>query len=643
MQYGGSMRAGAVGVVCLTAVMMSGSTGLARSAAPATAALAHSAPSWATGARALHAAPAKQGVAVRVYLAPHGGTAALNAAIRAVSTPGSASYRHFLTPAQYRSRFAPTAKTVASVESWLRGAGMRVTGVAAGNRYVKAAGTAASAEQAFRVKLAMYQRGAHVVRAPTRDARVPKGLKPAVLGVTGLDDAPHIMRHADLAPPPGFVNGRPCSLFYGQVQGNLQADFTTPLPKFKGSFRPYAHCGYTPIEFRSAYGTGDTGLTGKGATVAITDAFAAPTIRFDANHYATTHGDPAFTQSTLTQSMPSKPFRNVNLCGGNGWFGEETLDVEAVHAMATGAHVMFYAARSCTDTDFLESLQRIVDDNKASIVTNSWGDLDQNTTSGTVVAYEQIFKQGAMQGIGFMFSSGDDGDELLASGRVQTDFPTSDPWVTAVGGTSTAIGAGGELLWQTGWGTNKYNLSDNGKGWVPAFTPPFLYGSGGGFSTLFNRPAYQDGVVHEAAPGRAVPDVALDGDPTTGMLVGETQVFPNGTRYGEYRIGGTSLSSPLFAGVQALAAQAAGGRLGFANPTIYALAQAVPGAFKDVVHHAGANVRSDYVNGFNPKDGILYSVRTFDQDSSLVTKKGWDDVTGIGTPTGIYPQAFADS
>jgi hypothetical protein len=69
----------------------------------------------------------------------------------------------------------------------------------------------------------------------------------------------------------------------------------------------------------------------------------------------------------------------------------------------------------------------------------------------------------------------------------------------------------------------------------------------------------------------------------------------------------------------------------------------VPAAFKDVVHHAGANVRSDYVNGFNPKDGILYSIRTFDHDTSLVTKKGWDDVTGIGTPTGVYPQAFADS
>ena len=643
MRYGRSMRAGVAGIVCLAAVTVSGSTGLARSAAPATARLAHSAPSWTAGARALRAAPASQRLAVRVYLAPRGGTAALNAAIRSVSTPGSASYRHFLSPAQYRAHYAPTAATIASVESWLRSAGMRVTGVGPSNRYVTATGTAASAQRAFRVKLAMFQHGAHVVRAPVGDARVPNGLKPAVLGVTGLDTAPHIMRHADLGPPPAFVNGRPCSLFYGQVLADRQADFTTPLPKFRGSFRPYAHCGYTPLEFRTAYGVSDSGLTGKGATVAITDAFAAPTIRFDANKYATRHGDPAFTQSSFTQSIPSKPFRNVNLCGGNGWFGEETLDVEAVHAMATGAHVMYYAARSCTDTDFLESLQRIVDDNKASIVTNSWGDLDQNTTSGIIAAYEQIFKQGAMQGIGFMFSSGDDGDELLASGRVQTDFPTSDPWVTAVGGTSTAIGAGGELLWQTGWGTQKYDLSANGKSWVPSFTPPFLYGSGGGFSTLFNRPAYQDGVVHEAAPGRAVPDVSLDGDPTTGMLVGETQAFPNGVRYGEYRIGGTSLSSPLFAGVQALAAQAAGSRLGFANPTIYAIARETPGAFKDVVHHGGGNVRSDYVNGVNPKDGILYSVRSFDQDTSLHTKKGWDDVTGIGTPTGIYPQVFADS
>ena len=145
MRYGRSMRAGVAGIVFLATVTVSGSTGLARSTAPATARLAHSAPSWAAGARALRAAPASQRLGVRVYLAPRGGTAALNAAIRAVSTPGSPSYRHFLTPAQYGARFAPTAATIASVGSWLRGAGMRVTGLGPSSRYVTATGTAASA------------------------------------------------------------------------------------------------------------------------------------------------------------------------------------------------------------------------------------------------------------------------------------------------------------------------------------------------------------------------------------------------------------------------------------------------------------------------------------------------------------------
>ena len=94
-------------------------------------------------------------------------------------------------------------------------------------------------------------------------------------------------------------------------------------------------------------------------------------------------------------------------------------------------------------------------------------------------------------------------------------------------------------------------------------------------SSVFAEPFYQRGVVpNGVAHGRrALPDIALDGDPQTGMLVGETQTFPDGSvRYGEYRIGGTSLSSPLYAGLEALADQAAGRPHGFANPAIYALA-----------------------------------------------------------------------
>jgi subtilase family serine protease len=117
------------------------------------------------------------------------------------------------------------------------------------------------------------------------------------------------------------------------------------------------------------------------------------------------------------------------------------------------------------------------------------------------------------------------------------------------------------------------------------------------------------------------------------MRVGETQTFPDGTvAYGEYRIGGTSLASPLFAGMTALTLQHAGGGLGLLNPTIYG--QYGRGTFKDIKGQPkdAGNVRADYVNGVDPADGIVYSVRTFKQDSSLAVKPGWDDVTGIGAP-----------
>ena len=252
-----------------------------------------------------------------------------------------------------------------------------------------------------------------------------------------------------------------------------------------------------------------------------------------------------------------------------------------------------------------------------------------------------------MQGIGFMFSSGDDGDELEKWPRTSTrTIPTSDPWVTAVGGTRIAIGMPVAAPWQTGWGTQKWDAVGQRQGMGPvvhAAVPVRL-----GWRLLRRSSTgrrTRTASCNEATPGRAVPDMALDGDPDDGDAGRRDPGVPATAvvGYGEYRIGGTSLSSPLFAGVQALAAQAAGGRLGFANPTIYAIARDKPGAFGTSCTHGGGNIRSDYVNGVNPSDGIVYSARSFDQDTSLRTKKGWDDVTGVGTPTAIYPQVFADS
>jgi subtilase family serine protease len=134
----------------------------------------------------------------------------------------------------------------------------------------------------------------------------------------------------------------------------------------------------------------------------------------------------------------------------------------------------------------------------------------------------------------------------------------------------------------------------------------------------------------------------MDADPTTGMLVGETQQFPSGIAYGEYRIGGTSLASPLMAGMQALTQQRAGARMGFINPALYQAAKKRPGQFLDVTGPGpdAGNVRADYVNSVDPSGGIVYSVRTFNQDSSLTVTPGWDDVTGIGAPSPKYINAF---
>ena len=185
-------------------------------------------------------------------------------------------------------------------------------------------------------------------------------------------------------------------------------------------------------------------------------------------------------------------------------------------------------------------------------------------------------------------------------------------------------------MFQTGWGTQRYNLNATSTRWDFL---AFLYGAGGGSSALFNQPAYQHGVVPASfGDVRAVPDVGLDADPTTGMLIGQTQTFPEGVRYGEFRTGGTSLASPLFAGMTALPLQHAGGGLGFLNPTIYG--QSGKGTFTDVkgAPKDAGNVRVDYVNGTNKAGGLRYTVRTFNQDSSLKITRGWDDVTGIGSP-----------
>lgn len=613
----------AIGVAAIV-LGAAGSLGSAH-AASGRQAIPNTRPGWLGHAKNLGHASGGASVSARVYLTPNGGMAKLAQVARAVSTPGNAQYRHFLKPSQYFQRFGTTDSTVSAVKSWLTGAGLRVTGVEQHNRYVEVSGSVAAAESAFGVTINRYQHNGLTVQAPTGVLSAPAAVASSVLTVLGVDTTPMVVKPSTQKPPPpepGFRNAGPCSTYYGEKMA-------TALPPFDGQTLPYAPCGYTGTQFRSAY-EGTTSLDGTGVTVAITDAYASPNLASDAATYASRNGDRAYAPGQFSEFV-AKPFTRVNdgrrQCGASGWYGEQSLDVEAVHAMAQGARIRYYGAASCYDADFLDTFARVNDDDAAQIVTNSWGSTELGTRATTIAAYEQAFLQGAVEGITYMFSSGDNGDESLFTGAVQPDYPVSDPYATGVGGTTTAINSAGSIAWETGWGTEKYSLSSDGTSWDPL---GFLYGSGGGQSLIFGQPSYQAGIT--PAGSRGVPDVAMDADVTTGMLIGETQTFPEGAHYDQYRIGGTSLASPLFAGMTALAFQHAGGGVGLLNPTIYDNAHT--GVFTDV-NGPGldpGNVRVDYANGLDSSGGLLYSVRTFDQDTSLDVTPGWDDATGLGTP-----------
>jgi len=612
-------------------------------AAPSTASvpIASTLPQWlpkpAAGARSRVAVPkadAKQRLAIRVYLAPKGGQAALEQAAAAVSDPSSSSYGQFLSAPQFQATYEPTSASAKSVTKWLKSKHLKVTGTGANRRWVGASGTVAQLDKAFDVSLSSLTHDGQKVVAPTTAAQVPASLASSVLTVSGLDTSVARKTHEAkpaVTPPDAFQNARPCSVYYGQVAAKYADDYSTALPKFNGQTLPYAPCGYTGPQLRSAY-TPDTTLSGKGVTVAITDAYAWQLIASDAEKYATQHGDGHYKAGQLTQVLP-KTFTDQDACDPSGWSGEETLDVEAVHALAPAANIRYYASPSCNDDDFADTLAKVVDEDIAKVVTNSWGGPEEAETSDLVVAYNQVFLQGALQGTTFLFSSGDDGDNLASTGIKQASSPASNPNVTAVGGTSTGIDASGKRIFDTGWGTVKDNLSKDGKSWSSV---GFTSGAGGGFSSLFNRPAYQKGVVPSSAPaGRAFPDIAMDADPNTGFLVGQTQTFPDYVHYGEYRIGGTSLASPLAAAMLALTIEHNGGRpFGALNPRLYA----TKGVADDVVKQPTrlGVVRADYTDPTDSSSPVVYSVREFGRDSSLWTDKGWDPVTGIGVPNAKF-------
>ncbi len=641
----------------LAAATGAGTAAVARPAGPRVP-IRGTRPGWAVASRRVAARAAVTGsVRARVDLAG-GDPAGLAAYATAVSDPRSGDYRHYLTAAQVRHRYGPTAGEVAAVRHWLTSAGLQITAVTP--QYVAVSGPALAAQHAFAVRFGTFTGpDGQAARAPEQAASVPAYVGHAVLTVTGLDTASAKMAPAKLpGPPKAVVAAGPCSAYFGQK-------IARNLPEAYRRHVPWTVCGYTPRQLRAAYGVTKSSLTGRGVRVAIVDAYASPTMPGDANRYARAVGEQPLRPRQYRQILPGS-FDDAASCGGSTWLQEESLDIEAVHAMAPEAGIVYVAGSDCSDAALLDALAKVVNGRLADVVSAPWTEVENQTTPASMAAYNQVFEEGAAEGIGFSFASGDCGYEDPAnacgagdnSNRPQVDFPASSPWVTAVGGTSLAIVRNNAYKWETGWGDYVTALNHKGTAWTPA--PPgthpgsFLYGSGGGTSTAFTQPSYQAGVVPRslstrlpsgktaAVPMREVPDVAADADPQTGFRYGETDALRSGrTRFLLGSAGGTSLAVELFAGLEADAAQSSGRHtLGFANPLIYRLAGT--SALHDVTGRPrGSDARiavtvNNYTDSVTATGPVYTTLRTFGLDGGgtalLRAAAGYDPVTGLGSP-----------
>ncbi len=602
---------------------------------------------------------------------------------QAVSTPGSVSYGHYLTPAQWESRFSPTTASVNDVKSFLTGNGFTVGQVSSDRMAVEASGTAAQVQRAFGTSLSYHRVQGDTLLLADKDLSIPSDIADVVGGVSGVSDtvarpdntlgAPHGRPAA--APgyqqPAGFRVAPPCGAYYNQK-------LDTALPPFPGypADPPWAVCGYTGPQLRSAYNVSGS-PAGSGVTVAIVDAYASPTLFSDAHEFAALNDPANPLRSSQFSELLAKKFNDggPNQCGASGWFGEQTLDVEAVHDMAPGANILFAGAKNCNNGPLYGTVRKIVDGHLADVISDSWGDDggDVLDTAADRQSMDNILVMAAATGVSVLFSSGDDGDEYTTIGQVAADYPPSSPWATAVGGTTLEIGASGQRTGEYGWSTarsfycNAAEVAAQGctsaqlGTWLP-IDETLDGGSGGGTSVVYPEPFYQYGVVpaslserNGSQPMRVEPDISLEADPATGMLVGETQQFPDGTYYDQYRIGGTSVASPLLAGVVARADAARGFSLGFLNPELYSL-YGQPGPLDDIVATHQDQSRADYANSIDNSDGILYSTRIIDYQGeeeycdannvcttrgvALSATPGFDSMTGLGSPGSSFIQAL---
>ena len=407
----------------------------------------------------------------------------------------------------FAQQFGADPADIQEVKKFASSHGLTVVQESPARRTVVLAGTVAQFNRAFGVDLERFEHEGGSYRGRTGPIHLPDELHGKVEGVFGLDDRPQARPH-----------------FRSRLQGNVHWRATST--------------SFTPTQMASLYNY--VAGTGQGECIGIIELGGGyrPT---DLKTYFSGLGVPLPKVSAVSVDHG----KNHPTGDSNGPDGEVMLDIEVAGAIAPAAQIAVYFAPN-TDQGFLDAVTTAIHDtiNKPSVISISWGGPESSWTQQSLNAFDQAFQAAAAMGITVCVAAGDNGSSDGATGD-NVDFPASDPYVLACGGTSVQA-SGNSITSETVW-------NDGAQGGA----------TGGGISTFFALPPYQEGLSAALTAGgttplthRGVPDVAGDADENTGY---DVRVDGSDTV-----IGGTSAVAPLWAGLITRINSANGKSVGYA-------------------------------------------------------------------------------
>ena len=502
--------------------------------------------------------------------------------------PFSPDYHHFLTPSQFSQLYSPDPSETSQLISYFSSKGLYAS-VESSNPYIiRATGPSSSVSKAFNIQMQTYEYQGSSFYSPAGAPQLPSKFSNIQM-VYGLDSY--------------SSSNIPKALPFYRTLGPVPAVPTS------GNF-----VYYSPSEIKQMYNLSslaNQGFDGSGISIAIVDAYGDPYIQQELDNFSGTFHLPSTTVNVICVDGPCTYSEGIT----QGWNTEIALDVEWAHSLAPGARINLYIGSNSSQPLF-DAVVKAVQDGTNSIISMSWGSPENsfgetsafNTIVGASYPWlDQVFQQAAAEGITAFSSTGDWGAYDQGLGETSpyggTNYPSTDPFVTAVGGTSLYMNtSSGYIQYPFSNATGSYG-SETAWSWNNAYG----WATGGGYSTFFNRPSWQNGLgILDSMSSRGVPDVSWVADVQTGVIVG-TYNQTSGSDIFQV-VGGTSVGSPSWSGALAVILQKKGHNLGTINPEIYSIlqnSQLYGKAFHDVT-----------VGNSNP----------------LSAGPGWDPTTGVGSP-----------